>query len=588
MVSHVWDIGKNKVNSLYYGDTISKLSFPDLYNPTGVNQYSFGPYYCYTCLSSPYTDFDGQNRRIPVPMVRDDFNWQKGSHSLTFGGTFKFIKTNSLLVNNFNFVGIGLQGAALQNGLDPSVRPSDINNGPYQVAAYDYDNMFATALGVIGTISTNYVFNNKLIAQPEGSGSPRAYRYFQTEAYFGDTWKMTSRLTLSYGVRYQLYSVPFEAHGDESVPTPIPLSTFINDRLAQGKAGDTSNTGLPFYSYKLAGKANSGPDLYAPNYKDFAPRVAFVFTPFSSQKTVINGSAGIVYDRTVINAINFLEDQVPNLFGNTAINQFGDPAGAAASLAADPRVGSSLSYSATLNPAPQFTNPPYVDSTGTPFGLANGQTNLVIDPNLKDPYSITLNAGVQQELPGHLILKLNYVGRLGRRLTADADANQVIDVSDYTGGSTQSMAGAFAGLTQDLRAGKDYTNVTAQPWFEDVMAGWGPAFGFNSNTAFISYYAFDDAYRGDISDSLYTLANYTYNDGLTGLLPPTSAFRPSSGATSTLPTRVPPTTTAYCSRSTRTCRMAFASSSTTRGRILSTTTRRPPTRTRSSVAAAPP
>ena len=299
----------------------------------------------------------------------------------------------------------------------------------------------------------------------------------------------------------------------------IPLSTFINDRLVQGKAGNTSNTGLPIYSYKLAGKANGGPNLYAPNYKDFAPRVAFVFTPFGSQKTVINGGAGIVYNRTVINAINFLEDQVPNIFGNTAINQFGDSAGVAASLAADPRIGSNLSYSASLNPAPQFTNPPYVDSAGTPFGLANGQTNFVIDPNLKDPYSIALNAGIQQELPGNMILKLNYVGRLGRRLTADADANQVIDVPDYTGGSTQSMAGAFAGLTQDLRAGKDYTNVTAQPWFEDVIADWGPALGFNSNTAFIAYYVFDDAYRGDISDSLYTLANYTYNYGLTGLLP---------------------------------------------------------------------
>ena len=42
VVSHVWDIGKNKVNSFYYGDTISKLNFPDLYNPTGANQYSFG------------------------------------------------------------------------------------------------------------------------------------------------------------------------------------------------------------------------------------------------------------------------------------------------------------------------------------------------------------------------------------------------------------------------------------------------------------------------------------------------------------------------------------------------------------------
>ncbi len=521
VVSHIWEIGKNKVNAFSYGDTVSKLNFPDLYNPTGANQYSFGHNVstCPNCISDPYTTFNGQQRRIPVPMLRDDFNWQKGSHSLTFGGTFKFIKTNSRLTDNFNFVGVGLQGAALGSGLDPSVRPSDINNGPNQVAINDYDNSFATALGVIGTISTKYVFNNKLVAQPAGAGSPRAYRYFQTEAYFGDTWRVNPKLTVSYGVRYQLYSVPYETHGNESVPTPLPLKTFIQDRLAQGRAGDTSNTGLPIYSYVLGGKANHGPNLYAPNYKDFAPRVAFSYAPFKSQKTVINAGAGIIYDRTVINAINFLEDQVPNIFANTAINQFGSGAGAAASLAVDPRVGANLAYAPTLNPAPQFTNPPYIDSTGTPFGLAAGQTNFVISPNLKDPYSIALNAGIQQELPSHMILKINYVGRLGRRLNADADANQVIDVPDYTGQSTQSMAAAFAGLTKDLRAGKDYTNVTAQPWFEDVMAAWGPALGLNSNTALISYYLYQYAYRGDISDALYGLANFTYNYGLTGLLP---------------------------------------------------------------------
>ena len=41
----------------------------------------------------------------------------------------------------------------------------------------------------------------------------------------------------------------------------------------------------------------------------------------------------------------------------------------------------------------------------------------------------------------------------GRRLLADADANQVIDVPDYTGGSTQSMAAAFAGLTTRVEGG---------------------------------------------------------------------------------------------------------------------------------------
>ncbi|HMG84228.1 MAG TPA: carboxypeptidase-like regulatory domain-containing protein [Terracidiphilus sp.] len=517
VVSHVWTIGRNKVNQFYYGDTVSKYNFPDLYNPTGANQYSFSGF------NGPFTNFDGQKRRIPVPVVRDDFNWQRGTHSFTFGGTFKFVKTNSNLVSNFNFVAAGLQGSALNGGLDPSVRPSDIatggDNNANSVAINDYDTLFASALGVIGDIATNYTYNNKGQAQPAGAGGPRAYRFFETEAYAGDTWKLTRNLTLSYGLRYQLYSVPYEVHGDESVSSPIELNTYIKDRLAQSTSGDTSNTGLPIYSYVLGGKANHGPNLYGMSYKDFAPRLAFAYSPFNSRKTVVNGGAGIVYDRTVINAINFLQDQISYLFFNQQVNQFG-ASSARDSLASDPRLGSNLAYAASLNPPPApITAPytPYVDNMGTPFGLAAGQTSFVISPKLKDPYSITLNAGIQQELPGNLILKANYVGRLGRRLIADADASQVIDVPDYTGNSTQTMGGAFAGLTTQLRAG---TPLTPQPWFEDVLApGTGESIGLGNNTNLVVAMIGQLGNRGDITDSLATIADYSYFLGFTGFLP---------------------------------------------------------------------
>lgn len=507
VVSHVWTIGKNKVNQFYYGDNISKLSFPDTYNPTGANQYSFSG------LDGPYTSYDGQKRRIPIPVVRDDFNWQKGMHSLTFGGTFKFVKTDSNLINNFNFVGAGLQGPLAASGLSASERPSDINQGSNQVAANDWDNIFATGLGMIGQIVTNYNYNNKGVSQPAGSGGPKNYRFFQTEAYFGDTWRVNKKLTLSYGVRYQYYSVPFETHGNQSVASPIDLTTFINKRLAQSQTGDSSNTGLPFWSYSLGGKANHGPNLYAPITKDFAPRFAFSYAPYNSRKTVINGSAGLVFDRTVIDAIDFLEDQISYLFSNQQINNLG------LGLVGNPRLGSGLAFDQTLIPAPQaIASPltPYVDSTGTPYGLAAGQTSFQVDPKLKDPYSIALSFGVQQDLPGHMVMKLNYVGRLGRRLLADADANQVIDVPDFTGGSTQSMAGAFAGLAKELRAGQP---ITAQPWFEDVLPAYGTAIGFNNNTELVDAMAHNYALRGDIADALYFMAYYSYYGGFTGFLP---------------------------------------------------------------------
>ena len=520
VVSDIWTIGQNKVNQFYYGDNISKLSFPDVYNPTGINQYSFSG------LSGPYTSYDGQQRRVPIPVVRDDFNWQIGSHSLTLGGTFKFIKTNSDLINNFNFVDAGLQGSSLSAGLDPSVRPSNINASPQGTAVNDYDQLFSTALGVIGEVSTNYDYTKSGAATPLGSGGPRAYRYYETEAYVGDTWKFNKKLTFSYGLRYQYYTVPYEAHGDESVEvdntnnqrTPT-LNSYFGSRLTQLAS---ANPVLPIYSVVLGGKANNGPSLYSPSYKDLAPRFAFSYSPYSDGKTVFNGSAGIVYDRTVINAINFLQDQVSYLFSNTQTNQLGG-ANDVASLATDPRIGANLSFPSAIVPAPAaLTTPytPYVTNTGALYGLAAGETNFVISPNLKDPYNIVFNAGVQQELPGHLIMRLNYAGRLGRRLLADADAGQVVNTPDTSGKSNQNLSQAFAGLTSQLRAGTAVANLSAQPWFENVLApNTGVANNFANNTQLVAALLGQLANRGDIADSFNTLAYYTTFGGLTGFLP---------------------------------------------------------------------
>ncbi|WP_263373679.1 TonB-dependent receptor [Granulicella aggregans] len=515
VVSDVWTIGNNKVNQFYYGDVVSKYSFPNAYNPTGANQYSF------TGLSNPYSGNDGQKRRVPIPVVRDDFNWQIGSHSVSFGGTFKFIKTNSNLINDYNFVGVGLSGAALSGGLDPTVRPSDINSS--STALNDYDQLFTTALGVIGSINTNYNYTNTGAAVPAGSGGPRAYRYYQTEAYAGDNWKITKNLTLAYGVRYQFYTVPYETHGSESVEftdqTTQQQSTLDSYVKARLQAASSTNPVLPIYSVKLGGKANNGPSLYAPSYKDFAPRFAFSYSPFANEKTVVNGGVGIVYDRTVINAINFLQDQISYLFSNTQTNNFGGATAAASlSTANTARVGTNLSYPSSLIPPPAPLSVPYTpyDAGGNLYGLGAGETNFVISPNLKDPYSIAFNAGIQQDLGFHTIMRLNYVGRLGRRLLADADAGQVIDVPDTTGKSTQTMVQAFAQLTTQLRAG---VPLTPQPWFENVLAPLGASAGLGNNTNLVAAMVGQLGNRGDISDMLYTMAAYTEFYGFTNFLP---------------------------------------------------------------------
>ena len=501
---HNWTIGSNKVNALYIGNQVEKYNFPTTYQPTGINQLSLGG------LTSPYAGYSSQRRRVPIPVIRDDFNWTKGSHNILAGGSFKFIKTNSALVSDFNTDSIGVGGNT--NSLNASLRPADIRSAGTTSASV-YDSAFTTALGRVAAVSSSYNYNAAGNVLPQGTGAVRHYRFFQTELYLGDTWKVSKNLTLNYGVRYQLYTVPYETTGSQSSQS-LSFDQYFASRVAQSGAGKSGDNTVPFLTYNLSGKANNAAPLYKPSYKDFAPSVAFAYTPSSSKGLVINGSAGVVFDRTVINAVNFIQDQSSYLFQQVGISKnYGTSGNANASLLNDPRLGANLSVPAPPT-SPAITKP-YIPgvSNGVPVGLSNNLFQTVVDPTLKDPYNIVYNVGIQQELPAHFIMKLSYAGRLGRRLLAQADASQLIEFPDTASG--QLLSNAFAYLTNQARASvpvgtpKNPKTVTPQPWFEN-QAGAGATQFFYDN--FNSY-----AGLGDFADFVQGLAAGGYVNSNIGL-----------------------------------------------------------------------
>ena len=485
VAGHVWTIGSNKINELLYGDVITKYNFATTYDPLGTTVLTLGP------ISAPYNPQSSQRRRIPIPELRDDFSWQKGAHNLTFGGTFKFIKTDSQLVNDFNFVGVGLGGNL--NQLNASLRPANIRTAG-TVASTTYDNAFTLALGRVGSITSFYNYNAKGMVIPQGSGAVRNYRFYETELYGGDSWKVNRSLTLTYGVRYQLYSVPYETNGSESVQNTTFDKYFVA-RTAQSAAGLSGDNTVPFITYTLGGKANNAPPLYQPSYKDFAPHVAFAYSPQSFSKLVVNGSAAIAYDRTVINAVNFIQDQSSYLFQNNAATSYGVSTSANTSLLNDPRLGTNDAIPAP--PTAPAISAPYTPnvSGGTPFGLANNLFNTIIDPTLKDPYNIIFNLGIQHQLPGDFLLKVSYAGRLGRRLLAQADASQLIDFPDKASG--QLLSQAFANLTLEARAGQ--ANANPQPFFENQVGSGASQYLYANLGTYIQ--------NGDFADFVQALAS---------------------------------------------------------------------------------
>ena len=265
---------------------------------------------------------------------------------------------------------------------------------------------------------------------------------------------------------------------------------------------------MPFITYVLGGKKNNGPAFYHNNVLDFAPRFAFSYNPGFDPKTVFNGSAGIVYDRTVINAVQYQQTQYSYLFqqNNTVNNGSNtDPTG---SVATDPRLDTPPPAVAPPTPKAPFT--PWV-SAGQPYGLEDGTFNAMIDPNLKTPYSIMLNFGMQHEFPGSTIVKINYVGRLGRRLLAQADASQLVDFPDPASGQTMNQA--MVNIEREIRAGADPTNLPAEPWFENQLAA-----GYNTqvtlpngnaapnNTTAAAYSNESLVQKGDFGDFIQALS----------------------------------------------------------------------------------
>ena len=510
VVSHIWNISNNKVNQASYGETFENYDFPNTYNPTGATQFNngFGGNGSGgTIVSGPYGNaINAQGRTYPVPVVRDDFSWDKDRHSFHFGGTFKWPKPSGYTILNYNVPGIGLGGNMTQ--LNASLEPADICPSSSNTCGYApglYDAAFALALAPYSSISSTFNYNAQGATLPQGSGQTRTYRYYETELYFSDTYKILPKLTLSYGLRWVNYTVPYEVHGIESIES-AQFEPYFNDRVTQSAAGQSGNLAIPLIAYSLGGKANHAPGYFKPDNINFGPRIALAYSPNS--KTVFNAGAGVIYDQTVINAVQYQQSQFDYLFQAGVTQPLGPPGDPVGSLMSETRF-SGLSTPPAAPAAPTITTPfyPFVSGSGSsavPYGLANGQAfNEIIDPNLKTPYSIQYGVGFQQQLPSGFILRMNYVGRQGRRLLAQVDGNQLIDFKDPASG--QLMSQAFTNITQSLRAG---TPVAPQPFYENVMVpGTGAFIGVQNNTDVVSEALGTYAARGDFADTTQALAS---------------------------------------------------------------------------------
>jgi hypothetical protein len=229
------------------------------------------------------------------------------------------------------------------------------------------------------------------------SGNGTRYSYQNNSgAYLLDSWRMSKKITVNYGLRWDYFGVI----GAEN----NAFSIF-----------DVKTGGL-----ETIGAANGPASLYPKDWNNFAPRLSVADDLLGNGKLVIRAGGGIFYDGP---SQDFF-------VGNQAYNTNAGEAGPAFNgiVFASPMV-----YTAPTSPCYNNGNPIISSNANCPiFGPSSNYSPssvFTVDQKLVTPRYGSYNLNIETQVTNKVSLQLGYVGSQGRHLFRFRDLNQVNNVS---------------------------------------------------------------------------------------------------------------------------------------------------------------
>ena len=330
---------------------------------------SIGGFY----LGSPYYSY---RKALPDErkwQVGDVLYWNKGNHSFKFG--VDMVHNDDLLNNLYEsngYITYSYLGNYINDVLNEGKTVTTTGTGCNSGASASY-----TSPGITGTLPCYSSF-------VQGFGNTPIFEVatMDTGIFAQDNWKVSPRLTLELGLRWDY----------EALPSPSSALTTVN-----------STSGAYFYAYP--GLTNK------PEYKmNFGPRIGFSYDVTGKGKTVVRGGYGMYYGR--ITNGNLLNLQLNT---GSANGQY------------------TSTFKNTTVVGPQFPN---VFTTGA----AAKPTSYFMAPNMREPAVQEFDLMVQHSLGHGTYIQGSYLGALGRELPNSLNLNLLptttnvtITVSDTSG-----------------------------------------------------------------------------------------------------------------------------------------------------------
>ncbi|CAN5683486.1 hypothetical protein BH10ACI4_BH10ACI4_04120 [soil metagenome] len=335
--------------------------------------------------------------------ITDNFHWTIGKHNLKFGGEFRHSNVNQLYFSSargtFTFDGTRGTWFAVPVSTAAKAACGTTGSGTACAAACAAatgactagSTANAQALAYCGTLgisssglcnSLSYVadFMNGTPTNSSGArllqgNAQRVWTLNTEDLWASDSFQVTKRLNINYGVRYTI---------------PGVLTAEKNN----------------VYGFVTGPNPGFQLGLYPNYYSAIAPRFGFSYSPLDNNMTVVRGSFGIFYDFPAMSS--WATGTTTNGGANYAQNNPAGPDAAAIFNA------SNLTWQA---------------NTATPLfaGAAAPQVGAFgVNQNFKMPYAEVFSFGIEQQFTRTTLVTLGYVGSQGRRLSVLYDINQPV------------------------------------------------------------------------------------------------------------------------------------------------------------------
>jgi hypothetical protein len=249
-----------------------------------------------------------------------------------------------------------------------------------------------------GTYS-NFDYADFLLGIPQTAGranaAPRIDALNTDMGFFvQDDWKVTPKLTLNFGVRYE-YDPPYHERND-NLYNFDPATGRVIVPTAEAKARVNPLFPSNLVPVVTAGEAGVTKSLFYTDLNNFVPRFGFAYRPFSNGRTVVRGGYGI-----------YIDDQTSSLW------RLGT---------GGPFISQETFTNSITNGVPKFQFP---NAFPAGFGAIGVQSFNAIDPHLRNPYIQQWSMTLEREL-FDMGFRVSYIGTYSRKLVWTQNVNQPI------------------------------------------------------------------------------------------------------------------------------------------------------------------